>query len=141
MNTRMHIQTHACVCVHTREKIQHAKNSVHNNRKFPQSGDKTTNSKRNLLLEGTIFAVCLTSFSGMSGPSLLTGAHPVYPSLGWLLSPSLVTVTVSGEFTHVYRSPMTSLILAGIAELSRDPVACDKSLCPPSCLKVRWSGH
>ena len=63
-----HAWTHVCiyrhtrVCVHTREKIQHAKNSVHNNRKFPQSGDKTTNSKRNLLLEGTIFAVCFDFF-------------------------------------------------------------------------------
>ena len=54
--------TCVCVCIQTCEKIQYAKNSVHNNSKFPQSGDKMTNSKRNLLLEGTIFAVCFDFF-------------------------------------------------------------------------------
>ena len=140
IHAHMCAYTDTCVyvCIHM---CTHVKNTICNDSKFPQSGDKMTNSKRHSLLKGPSLWFALTFFSGMSRLPLPTGAHPVYPSLGWPLSPSFVTVTVGGEFTHVYRSPVTSLILGDTAELSRDPVAWGKSLCPPSCLKVRWSGH
>ena len=100
-----------------------------------------TNSKRNLLLEGTIFVVCFDIFLRHVQAVPAHWCPPCLFITGVAVAPFLVAVTVGGEFTYVYRSPVTSLILAGIAELSRDPVACSKSLCPPSCLKVRWSGH